>query len=97
MKRFVLVHIGYEQPTAAVMRAWEDWFESIDEVIVENIGLGPAVEVTTKGARELPFDRAAVTGYSIIEVESREEAIEIAQCCPFVSGVGVYEVRSQQV
>ena len=96
MKKFVLVQIGFEMPTAEMMDAWEDWFKSIAEFSIENVGLGPALEVTAEGTRELPFDHTAVTGYSVIEVESREKAVEIAQSCPFITGIGVYEVRSYQ-
>lgn len=96
MKKFVLVHIGFEQPTPEVMAAWDEWFKSIAEITIENVGLGPAVEVTAEGTRELPFDRTAVTGYSIIKAENKEQAVEIAQSCPFITGVGVYEVRSDQ-
>ena len=94
MKRFILMHIGFEMPTPEVMTAWEDWFDSIEAVTVQNIGLGPAREVNADGVKELPFDRTAITGYSVIEVEDIEEATRIAQTCPFITGVGVYEVRN---
>ena len=93
MKKFVLVHIGFEQPTPELMGEWESWLQSIADITVENVGLGPAVEVTRDGTRELPFDQSAVTGYTVIETESREKAVEIAQSCPFISGIGVYQVR----
>lgn len=93
MKRFVLIQIGFEQPTPEMMGEWEKWFQSIAEITVENVGLGPAIEVTREGTRELPFDRSAVTGYTVIEAESREKAVEIAQSCPFITGIGVYEIR----
>jgi hypothetical protein len=93
MKKFVLVQIGFEPPTSEMMSAWEEWFQSIADITIESVGLGPALEVTAEGVRELPFDQTAVTGYSVIEVESKEKAVEIAQSCPFITGVGVYEVR----
>jgi len=96
MKKFVLVQIGFEQPIPEMMGEWEAWFQSITEFTIENVGLGPALEVTADGIRELPYDRSAVTGYTVIEVESREKAVEIAQACPFITGVGVYEVRGHQ-
>jgi hypothetical protein len=94
MKKFVLVQIGFEPPTPEMMAAWEEWFQSIADITIENVGLGPALEVTAEGVRELPFDHTAVTGYSVIQVESREKAAEIAQSCPFITGVGVYEIRA---
>jgi hypothetical protein len=93
MSRFVLVHIGFEQPTPEIMEAWQAWFDSIADITLENVGLGPALEVTAEEVRELPFDRSAVTGYTVIEVETRDQALGIAQACPFISGVGVYPVR----
>ena len=93
MKKFVLVHIGFEPPTPEVMAAWEDWFTDFKDITIENVGLGPAIEVTAEGTRELPFDHTAVTGYSVIQAESREKAVEIAQSCPFITGIGVYEMR----
>ena len=96
MKKFVLVHIGFEQPTPEIMTAWDEWFKSIGEITMENVGLGPAVEVSAEGSRELPFDHTAVTGYTVIQAESKEKAVEIAQSCPFITGIGVYEVRSHQ-
>lgn len=93
MNRFVLVHIGFEQPTPQVMEAWQMWFDSIADITLENVGLGPALEVSAEGVRELPFDRSAVTGYTVIEAETRDQALEIAQSCPFITGIGVYQVR----
>ncbi len=94
MSKFVLVHIGFEQPTDEIMADWMKWFDDIKEITIENVGLGPATEVSTDGVRDLPFDRTAVTGYTVIEVESKDAAVKIAQSCPFISGIGVYEVRS---
>ena len=96
MKKFVLVHIGFEQPTPEIMTAWEEWFKSIAEITMENVGLGPAVEVSAEGTKDLPFDNSAVTGYTVIQTESKDKAVEIAQSCPFITGIGVYEVRSHQ-
>ena len=93
MKKFVLVHIGFEPPTEEIMAAWEEWFDSIAEITVENVGLGPAKEISSAGVKDLPFDLTAVTGYSVIQAEDMDKAVEIAQSCPFVTGIGVYEVR----
>jgi hypothetical protein len=93
MKKFVLVHIGFEQPTQEVMIAWEEWFQSIADITIENVGLGPAKEITSEGVKDLPFDRSAVTGYSVIKANDMDEAVRIAQACPFITGIGVYEVR----
>ena len=58
MKKFVLLHHGYEEPTQEVMGA------------------------------------DAMTGYSIINAEDMDEAEAIAQGCPIVASIRVYEAMS---
>ncbi|MGY8795039.1 MAG: hypothetical protein ACKVJN_07915 [Woeseiales bacterium] len=38
MNKFVCVHIGFEKPTPEIMEAGGQWFESINDSTVENIG-----------------------------------------------------------
>ena len=94
MKKFVLAHIGFEQPTDEIMAAWGKWFESIAEITVENVGLHPGKEVNSGGVKEISFDAQVTTGYTVIKAESLDEAVKIAQYCPFITSIRVQEVRS---
>lgn len=94
MKKFVLMHFGFEQPTPQVMEQWNNWFASIANKTVENIGFNNGRELSASGTKELAWDLDSITGMSIIEAESMQEAEEIAQTNPFVSSIRVYEVRS---
>lgn len=38
MKRFVLMHVGFEQPTPEIMQRWKTWFASVADRTVEHIG-----------------------------------------------------------
>ena len=49
MKRFILTHIGFEMPTPEIKEKKKKWFDSIEDVTVQNIGLGPAREVSADG------------------------------------------------
>ena len=40
MKKFILLHYGFETPTKEIMDAWNDWFESIKNKTIENVGFG---------------------------------------------------------
>ena len=31
MKKFMILHYDFEQPTPEIMEAWEEWFKSIAE------------------------------------------------------------------
>ena len=97
MKKFVLVHVGFIPPTPEIMEAWGTWFASFEDKLVDggNIGVGPGKEISESGMIDLPFDTEAVTGFSIIEAEDMDAAVRIAEGCPTITSVRVYEVRSK--
>jgi hypothetical protein len=94
MKKYMLLHFGFEKPTPDIMAAWGKWFESIDDRTVESGGFSGAREISKSGTRELPMGMDSITGYNIITAESLDEAEEIAQGNPFIASIRVYEIRS---
>ena len=96
MKKFVLITIGFTQPTPEIMESWMQWFKSIEDKIADQIGLGNGKEVTKNGITELPMDKDAITGYLVINAENIDEAIKIAQSCPMITSTKVYEVMSHE-
>ncbi len=93
MKKFVLMHIGFETPTQEIMDAWGAWFAAIADKNVSNLGpFGAGIEITQAGSKELPLNEEAVTGYSVIEADSLEAAVAIAKDCPSITSIRVYEV-----
>ena len=94
MKKFVLMTVGFEMPTEEIMQKWMEWFGSIGDKIVEQVGLSNGREIAKDGSKkELAMDLEAITGYLVINAESVEEVEEIAGKCPAVSSTRVYEVR----
>lgn len=94
MKQYMLLHFGFEKPTPEIMAAWGDWFKSIGDKSVENGGFhGAAREVSHSGSKDLPMGMDSITGYSIINAESLEEAEKIAQNNPFIASIRVYEIN----
>ena len=96
MKKFVLLHFGFKQPTPEIMDAWNAWFESITDRTVENVGFGAGREISKSGTRDLPWDKDAITGYSVIKAESLDAAEKLAQTNPFISSIRIYEVRESK-
>jgi hypothetical protein len=90
------MHFGFENPTPEIMDAWNAWFESVADRAVENIGFGSGREISKSGTRDLPWDMEAITGYSVIEAESLDEAEKLAQTNPFIASIRIYEVRSMK-
>lgn len=93
MKKFMLLHFGFEQPTPEIMSAWQTWFESIAERQLEQGGFAGGREISKSGIRELPWDMDCITGYNIIKAESLDEAEKLAQGNPFISSIRIYELR----
>lgn len=54
MKKYVLMHYGFEKPTQEIMEAWGEWFESIQDNTIDNLGFRGGREVSKDGSRELP-------------------------------------------
>lgn len=93
MKKFILLHIGFENPSTEVMEEWNAWFASIKDQTIENIGFGQGKEISSGESKDLVWDKEALTGISIIEAESMEDAVNIAEKCPSVTSIRVYEYR----
>ena len=95
MKRFMLLHFGFEKPTPEIMAAWGKWFESVADKSVEHGGFNGAREISQAGSRDLAMDMESITGYSIINAASLDDAEEIARANPFIASIRVYEVMAK--
>jgi hypothetical protein len=92
MKKFVFLHVGYETPTKEIVDAWMKWFGSIKDHIVDSGNpFGPGMEITSAGVKQLPHDKGATTGYTIINAKTMDEAVKIAKTCPIITSMRVYE------
>jgi hypothetical protein len=56
--------------------------------------LGPGREISGSGIKELPVGKDSLTGYTVINAKSMDEAEEIAKGCPMITSVRVYEAMS---
>jgi hypothetical protein len=95
VKRFMLLHFGFEKPTPEIMAAWGKWFESVADKTVEQGGFGGAREISHSGTKDLPMGMESITGYSIINAESLDDAEKIAQENPFIASIRVYEIMAK--
>lgn len=93
MKKFIFLYKGFEQPTPEIGKAWMDWFEQVGGTMADSgQPFAHGVEVRKDGINELPMDLEVMTGYSIVNAESMEDAIELAKTNPMITSVVVYEL-----
>lgn len=95
MKKFMLLMYGFEKPTPEIMEAWGKWFESIADKQVDRGGLTSGREISNSGTRELPMDMEAITGYVVINAESLDHAMKIAEENPYITSIRVYEIMNK--
>lgn len=97
MKKFMLLHVGFEKPTPEIMQAWMAWFKSIADKQIEQGGFSGGREISKSGTKnetkDLTWHRESITGYNIIEAESLDAAEKLAQSCPFIASIRIYELR----
>ena len=93
MKKFVLLHYGFEKPTPEIMNAWGKWFESIADMTVDQGGhFGAGREISSSGTRDLPLGMESITGYTIIQADSLDDAEKLAKDNPYIASIRVYEI-----
>ena len=52
-------------------------------------------EISDAGTADLPLGMDSITGYTIINAESLDEAEQLAQSNPYIASIRVYEIMSQ--
>ena len=76
-----------DQEREAAMAAWGSWFGQLGGAIVD--AGAPLAGTQTVGGDDAPDP---VTGYSVIEAGSLEDALTMAAGCPVISSGGRVEV-----
>ena len=96
MKKFVLLHYGFEKPTPEIMAAWGKWFESMKDRIIDMGGhFRAGREISKAGTKDLTLGLDSITGFTIVSADSIDDAEKIAQSNPYISSIRVYEVMSK--
>ena len=92
VKRYMILHYGFEKPTPEIMAAWGKWFESIADKMVDQGGFSGGREVSDAGTKDLPWGMESITGYNIINAENLEQAEQLARSNPYIASIRVYEI-----
>ena len=99
MSNYIIAYRGSKKPATpedgqAHMARWQAWVADLGDAVV-NPGT-PCMHAKTVSADGVTDSdpEIALTGYSIVEAESMEAALEIAKSCPFLE-MGTLEVAEQ--
>lgn len=99
MAQYVSLYRGGSMPEteagqAQVMTAWTDWFTELSGAIKDpgNPFTPASMHIAADGA--VSADSPAASGYSILEADSLDDAVNVAKGCPVLQGgatIDVYE------
>jgi hypothetical protein len=90
--KYVLVYQGggmaeTEEAQQAAMAAWGTWFGSLGGAVVDGgAPFGPSAAVGGGASR------TALTGYSILQADGLDAAVQLASGCPIVADGGTVDV-----
>jgi hypothetical protein len=93
MRKFIFLYKGFVPPTREIGQAWMDWFAGVGDRMVDSGNpMGGGVEVTADAVTPIEPGLDSFTGYSLINADSMDEAIELAKTNPMITSVVVYEL-----
>ena len=98
MATYLLAYHGGKMPEtkeegAKVMAAWEAWMKQLGKGLVDGGNpVGKAKTVTKDGTVTDGGGANPVSGYSLIKVDTFDQAVAAAKMCPILAGGGSIEV-----
>jgi hypothetical protein len=98
MAKYLFVYHGGSHPEteaehAAVMEAWGSWFGSMGSAVVDGGNpVGKSSTVQSNGGVTADGGANPVSGYSLIEAPSLDDALAKAGTCPILAAGGSVEV-----
>jgi hypothetical protein len=93
MSKFLFLYKGYTTPTPEIGQAWMTWFHThADRMIDSGNPMGVGAEVTPNATDQIEPGPDSFTGYSILNADSMDEAIDLARTNPMITSVVVYEL-----
>ena len=98
MPKYIFAYHGGKMPeteeeSARVMADWMAWLDSLGDAVVDGGNpAGPSSTVHSDGSVSCDGGSNPLSGYSLINADSIEQATAIAQNCPILKAEGSVEI-----
>ena len=93
MNKFMFLYKGFVTPTPEIGRSWMEWFSQVGDSMADSGNpMTGGVEVTPENVNEIELGTESFTGYSIVNADSMQAAVELAKTNPMITSVVVYEL-----
>ncbi len=97
MPKYIFVYLGGEYPSDPEeghkhFSRYQEWLSSLGDAVVSPAIPFKDTHTVQPDGTALPGSTTAMSGLSIIEMASMDEALEAAKSCPFLEIKGTLEV-----
>ena len=97
MPQYVIVYLGGDQPSSPEegkqrMAKYREWLSSLGDSAVSPANPFKNTSTVNSDGTVTTGSTTSMSGYTIIEADSMETALEIAKACPFLDIGGSLEV-----
>jgi hypothetical protein len=97
MAQYVIVYLGGNHPSSPEegkqhFTKYQEWLGSLGDKVVSPMNPFKNTNTVNPDGAITTGSNTAMSGYTIIEADSMEEALEIAKACPFLDINGTLEV-----
>ena len=93
MKKFMFLYKGFVTPTPEIGRSWMEWFSQVGDRMADSGNpMTGGMEVKPDDVTEIELGSESFTGYSIVNAETMEAAVELAKTNPMITSVVVHEL-----
>ena len=97
MTKYAIVYFGGDKPATkeegmAHMQKYKEWLGSMSEACISPANPLAKTHTISPGGTVAEGGSSTMSGYTIIEADSIEAAVEIASGCPFLDINGTLEV-----
>jgi hypothetical protein len=81
--KFLLLYSGPPTPPDASHEGWREWFVEIGDALVD-VGSPMQAGVVVRGDGSTSDDTTSLNGYSVVQAEDRNRALDLVQDHPFL-------------
>ena len=97
MSQFVISYIGGNKPSSpeegmAQMTKYKAWLSGLGEAVVSPANPFGNTHTVNSDGSVVAGSTSSMSGYSIVEADSLDDAISMVKDCPFLEMCGVLEV-----
>lgn len=97
MSQFMITYIGGDQPSSPDegrqhMAKYMEWLSSLGEAAISPMNPMGSTHTITPDGEVSEGSKISMSGYTVVEASSIEDAISMAKDCPFLNINGTLEV-----